>query len=68
MQITSLEYYHEEAFLTRLSKQIAKSVSNRMDKVFSIPLGARQSPDEPECGGYNEAFIVQHWASYSPRN
>lgn len=21
----------------------------------------------PDCGDYNEAFIVQHWASYNPR-
>lgn len=23
--------------------------------------------DAPCCGGYNEAFIVQHWTSYNPR-
>ncbi len=23
--------------------------------------------DSPCCGGYNEAFIVQYWTSYSPR-
>ena len=68
MHSTSLKYYHEEPFLTRLFKQIAKSVNNRIDKVFSVPLSARQCPGETECGGYNEAFIVQQWASYSPRN
>lgn len=24
-------------------------------------------PDQPVCGGYNEAFIVQHWTSYHLR-
>ena len=24
----------------------------------------RESDDRPVSGGYNEAFIVQHWASY----
>jgi len=23
---------------------------------------------QPVSGGYNEAFIMQHWASYSPRD
>ena len=68
MHSTSLKYYHEESFLTRLFKQVTKSASNRIDKVFSVPLGVRQNPGETECGGYNEAFIAQHWASYSPRN
>jgi hypothetical protein len=28
-----------------------------------------ESIDErPECGGFNEAFVIQHWASYSPRH
>ncbi len=21
---------------------------------------------DTECGGYNEAFVMQHWASYGP--
>ncbi len=25
------------------------------------------SHDQPICGGYNEAFIVQHWTSYHLR-
>lgn len=27
----------------------------------------QQSPETMECGGFNEAFIVQHWASFGPR-
>ena len=26
-----------------------------------------ESYERPISGGYNEAFIVQHWASYNPR-
>ena len=26
-----------------------------------------ESNERPISGGYNEAFIVQHWASYNPR-
>jgi hypothetical protein len=26
------------------------------------------SRERLDCGGYNEAFIVQHWASYNPRH
>jgi hypothetical protein len=26
------------------------------------------STDRPDCGGYNEAFIMQYWASYYPRH
>ena len=22
------------------------------------------SPDKPECGGYNEAFVLERWAHY----
>jgi hypothetical protein len=28
---------------------------------------SHDSRNQPVCGGYNEAFIVQHWASYQPR-
>jgi hypothetical protein len=24
--------------------------------------------DRPECGGYNEAFIIQHWTGYNPNH
>jgi hypothetical protein len=24
--------------------------------------------DLPCCGGYNEAFVIQYWAGYTPRN
>jgi hypothetical protein len=27
----------------------------------------RRDPNELTAGGYNEAYIMQHWASYSPR-
>ena len=27
-----------------------------------------RSDNQPVSGGYNEAFIMQHWASYSPRD
>jgi hypothetical protein len=68
MHNTSLGYYHEGTFLTRLLKQLVATVNNRIDKLLSTPIGERQSSDEPEYGGYNEAFIIQQWASYSPRN
>ena len=22
---------------------------------------------QPDCGAYNEAFVMQHWASFGPR-
>jgi hypothetical protein len=28
----------------------------------------RPDPNELTAGGYNEAFIMQNWASYSPRH
>jgi len=28
----------------------------------------RRDQDELTAGGYNEAFVMQHWASYGPRN
>ena len=27
---------------------------------------SHDSCERPVCGGYNEAFIVQYWASYNP--
>jgi hypothetical protein len=68
MHNTSLEYYHEGTFLTRLLKQLVTTVSDRIDRLLSTPIAKRQSSDELECGGFNEAFIIQHWASYSPRD
>lgn len=68
MHQTNLEYYHEETFLTRLLKQLVTAVNGNSEKTTLTPAGERRRPDEPECGGYNEAFIIQHWASYSPRN
>lgn len=35
----------------------------RDDRPRSEPLRNR-----PDSGGYNEAFIMQHWASYGPRH
>ena len=68
MHQTSLEYYHEETLLTRLLKQLVTAVNGKTGKLPSTPVAKRRRPDKPECGGYNEAFIIQHWASYSPRN
>jgi hypothetical protein len=28
----------------------------------------RRDPNELTAGGYNEAFVMQHWASYGPRH
>jgi len=67
MHNTSLEYYHEGTHLTRLIKQLVASVNNRINKLLSTPIGERQRSDELEYGGYNEAFIIQQWSSYSPR-
>jgi len=25
-------------------------------------------PERPDCGGYNEAFVIQYWAGYNPRH
>lgn len=63
-----LKYYHEESLLTRLIKQLVTTVNGRIDKLLPTPVAKRQRADELECGGYNEAFIIQHWASLSPRN
>ena len=68
MHQTNLEYYHEDTLLIRLLKQLVTAVNSKIDRLLSAPVAERRRPDEPECGGYNEAFIIQHWASYSPRN
>ena len=41
--------------------------SDRDDTVIEDNEMRNQHRDAMECGGYNEAFIVQHWASYGPR-
>ena len=68
MHQTNLEYYHEDTLLTRLLKQLVAAVYGKIDKLLLTSVAERRRPDEPECGGYNEAFIIHHWASYSPRN
>ena len=68
MHQTNLEYYHEETLLTRLLKQLVTAVNGKIDRLLSAPVAERRRSGEPECGGYNEALIVQHWASYSPRD
>ena len=68
MRQTSLEYYHEATLLTRLLKQLVTAVNGKTDKLLLTPVAERQRSDKPDCAGYNEAFIIQHWARYSPRN
>jgi len=68
MRHTSLGYYHEETLLTRLLKQLVTVVNGKKVKLPLAPDAERRRPDRPECGGYNEAFIIHHWASFTPRN
>ena len=68
MRHASLEYYHEETLLARLLKQLVTAVKGKTDKLLLTPVAERRRSGKPDCGGYNEAFIIQHWASYSPRS
>jgi len=45
--------------LTHRPNQYGDNTHNHSD--------GESSRELPECGGYNEAFIMQHWARYNPR-
>ena len=68
MRQTSLEYYHETTLLTRLLNHLVTAVNGKKDKLQLTPVAEPRRSDRPECGGYNEAFIIHHWASFTPRN
>lgn len=68
MHQTGLEYYHEESLLTRLLKKLVIFFNSKTGKLPLTPVAEQRRSDKPECGGYNEAFIIHHWASYTPRN
>jgi hypothetical protein len=56
-----IEFFGKFSFfgLTHRSDRCAGIIHNN-----SVEESSREILD---CGGYNEAFIVQYWASYSPR-
>ena len=68
MHNTDFAYYHDEAFLTRLFKRLVKSFNYIFGRPFAASGDDRRDYNELESGAYNEAFIVQTWTSYSPRN
>lgn len=44
----------------------ASRVSHRTDLDMKNHLRFEPSDKRAECGGFNEAFIMQYWASYGP--
>jgi len=55
---------------TRLIRFIGKSMysSNPTDKSPRLDLHGESDNTQAFCGGYNDAFIVQYWTSYNPRD
>ena len=50
----------------KLARMLHLTGSPQSDsKVPTAP--RRRDQDELTAGGYNEAFVMQHWASYGPR-
>lgn len=45
----------------QIRRQASKPVTKRGES-------RRRCCDEGRCGGYNEAFIMSHWANYNSRH
>ncbi len=60
------------AMLSGLAKSCgffkASRVSHRSDLDMKNHLRSEASNERAECGGFNEAFIMQYWASYGPHH
>jgi len=54
--------------LTLITRWFGLSQSARHSEP-GIKSDRRPNPgyEQPDCGAYNEAFVVQHWASFGPR-
>lgn len=57
-------------FLSRAFQVFSHSWSGRHAAPAGSAPDSEEKPlrDEPFCGGYNEAFVLQFWTGYNPRH
>ena len=55
------------SFLSEILSHFRKTGDSTQNDIEADPVAyADSSALRPECGGYNEAFVIQYWASYGP--
>jgi hypothetical protein len=55
------------SFLNDIRNQFKKAGNSARNDIEPDPVAHSDSSRlRPQCGGYNEAFVIQYWASYGP--